>query len=88
MEEERREDGRAQTIHHTKGEATETEHKLVNGSAKEMEMEEKAVTGEEETINYRGWKAMPFIIGDPKDESLLVQTHERNFFFFFPPRQL
>ncbi|KAI6675284.1 hypothetical protein NL676_003190 [Syzygium grande] len=68
MEEERKNE-RAQTIHPTNGEATEREHKLVNGSAKEMEVEEKAVTSEE-AINYRGWKAMPFIIGNETFEKL------------------
>ncbi|KAI3440631.1 uncharacterized protein J3R85_003405 [Psidium guajava] len=70
MELQRREDERAQTIHHANGEATETEHKLVNGGAKEMGMEEKAVAVEEEIINYRGWKAMPFIIGNETFEKL------------------
>ncbi|XP_030521571.2 protein NRT1/ PTR FAMILY 2.11-like [Rhodamnia argentea] len=69
--EEERENERAQNIRHTNGEATETEHKLVNGGTKEMEMEEKAVAGEEEAIiNYRGWKAMPFIIGNETFEKL------------------
>ncbi|KAF8006018.1 hypothetical protein BT93_K0337 [Corymbia citriodora subsp. variegata] len=66
---EERKNERAQTIHPTFGEATEREHALVNGSAVEMEMEEKAATGEE-TINYRGWKAMPFIIGSETFEKL------------------
>ncbi|KAK3406767.1 hypothetical protein EUGRSUZ_K02913 [Eucalyptus grandis] len=68
MEEERKNE-RAQTIHPPFGEATEREHELVNDSAIEMEVEEKAVTGEE-TINYRGWKAMPFIIGSETFEKL------------------
>lgn len=68
MEDERKNES-AQAIHHTNGEATEREHKLVNGSAQEMEVEEKAVTSEE-TINYRGWNAMPFIIGNETFEKL------------------
>ncbi|KAF8006022.1 hypothetical protein BT93_K0341 [Corymbia citriodora subsp. variegata] len=68
MEEERKIES-AQAIHPTNGEATEREHKLVNGSAEAMEVEEKAVASEE-TINYRGWKAMPFIIGNETFEKL------------------
>ncbi|KAK3406773.1 hypothetical protein EUGRSUZ_K02917 [Eucalyptus grandis] len=68
MEDERKNES-AQAIHPTNGEATEREHKLVNGSAQEMEVEEKAVTSEE-TINYRGWNAMPFIIGNETFEKL------------------
>ncbi|KAF8006017.1 hypothetical protein BT93_K0336 [Corymbia citriodora subsp. variegata] len=68
MEEERKIES-AQAIHPPNGEAAEREHELVNGSAIEMEMEEKAVTSEE-TINYRGWKAMPFIIGNETFEKL------------------
>ncbi|KAL3716957.1 hypothetical protein ACJRO7_008522 [Eucalyptus globulus] len=68
MEGERKNES-AQAIQPTNGEAREREHKLVNDSAEEMEVEEKAVTSEE-TINYRGWKAMPFLIGNETFEKL------------------
>jgi hypothetical protein len=37
---------------------------MENNDRGTMEDNEKAITTDEKKINYRGWKSMPFIIGE------------------------